>query len=76
MRGAVILMESADWRPAISYHSHPRGPETLSPTDIAHTIYPESVYLIGNTAKVTTKRFDRLSRLCRERVGPLILVTA
>ena len=33
-------MESAGWWPATSYHSHPRGPETLSPTDIAHAFYP------------------------------------
>jgi proteasome lid subunit RPN8/RPN11 len=31
------------------YHSHPRGPETPSPTDIAEAYYPETVYLIWSS---------------------------
>jgi proteasome lid subunit RPN8/RPN11 len=32
------------------YHSHPHGPETPSPTDIARAWYPEAVYLIVSLA--------------------------
>jgi proteasome lid subunit RPN8/RPN11 len=28
------------------YHSHPKGPQAPSPTDIAEAFYPESIYLI------------------------------
>lgn len=32
------------------YHSHPAGPETPSPTDIAQAFYPKAVYLICSLA--------------------------
>ncbi len=35
---------------AALYHSHPAGPETPSPTDVARAFYPESVYLICSLA--------------------------
>lgn len=28
------------------YHSHPNGPEELSPTDLAEAYYPETAYLV------------------------------
>jgi proteasome lid subunit RPN8/RPN11 len=28
------------------YHSHPHGPDSPSPTDIAEAYYPDAVYLI------------------------------
>jgi proteasome lid subunit RPN8/RPN11 len=31
---------------AAIYHSHPAGPPTPSPTDIARAFYPDSVYII------------------------------
>jgi desampylase len=35
---------------AAIYHSHPRGPETPSPTDIERAAYPDAVYLICSLA--------------------------
>ena len=32
------------------YHSHPAGPTTPSPTDVAQAYYPESIYLIVSFA--------------------------
>jgi proteasome lid subunit RPN8/RPN11 len=33
------------------YHSHPRGPETPSETDVSLAFYPEPVYLIVSLAR-------------------------
>jgi [CysO sulfur-carrier protein]-S-L-cysteine hydrolase len=49
-----IDFEDAGLILAAIYHSHPHGPETPSPTDIAHAFYPDSVYLIASLAM-----FDR-----------------
>ena len=46
----MIDFEDAGLKLAAIYHSHPRGPETPSPTDIACAIYPDSVYLIVSLA--------------------------
>ena len=46
----VFEFEDAGLELAAIYHSHPRGPETPSPTDIAHAFYPDSVYLIVSLA--------------------------
>ena len=46
----MIDFEDAGLELAAIYHSHPRGPETPSPTDIAHAFYPDSVYLIVSLA--------------------------
>jgi proteasome lid subunit RPN8/RPN11 len=45
---ALMDMEARGWRPdpLAIYHSHPRGPETPSETDVAESHYPESVYII------------------------------
>jgi proteasome lid subunit RPN8/RPN11 len=42
----VFDFEDAGLELVAIYHSHPRGPETPSPTDIAYAFYPDSVYLI------------------------------
>ena len=42
----MIDFEDAGLELVAIYHSHPHGPETPSPTDIAHAYYTESVYLI------------------------------
>lgn len=46
----VFDFEDAGLELVAIYHSHPRGPETPSPTDIAHAYYPNSVYLIVSLA--------------------------
>lgn len=46
----MIAFEDAGLELIAIYHSHPRGPEVPSPTDIAHASYPESIYLIVSLA--------------------------
>lgn len=41
-----IDFENAGLMLAAIYHSHPAGPETPSPTDIARAAYPDAVYII------------------------------
>jgi [CysO sulfur-carrier protein]-S-L-cysteine hydrolase len=40
------LIEENGWDLLAIYHSHPRGPATLSPSDIAEAFYPQAVYLV------------------------------
>ncbi len=44
-------MEAQGWELLGIYHSHPRGPDRPSPTDIAEAYYPEAVYLIWSHAE-------------------------
>ena len=46
----VFDFEDAGLELVAIYHSHPHGPETPSPTDIAYAYYSESVYLIVSLA--------------------------
>ena len=46
----MIDFEDAGLELTAIYHSHPHGPGTPSPTDIAHAFYPDSVYLIVSLA--------------------------
>ncbi|MCA9935003.1 MAG: M67 family metallopeptidase [Ardenticatenaceae bacterium] len=43
---AMLHIEEHDSELLAIYHSHPRGPQTPSPTDIALAYYPGVVYLI------------------------------
>lgn len=43
---AMIAIEEVGWEVSGIYHSHPHGPPTPSPTDVAQAYYPESVYVI------------------------------
>jgi proteasome lid subunit RPN8/RPN11 len=45
---ALQEMEAQGWGvdPIAIYHSHPRGPETPSKTDVEEAHYPDSVYII------------------------------
>jgi [CysO sulfur-carrier protein]-S-L-cysteine hydrolase len=46
----MIDFEDAGLELVAIYHSHPRGPETPSPTDIAYAFYPDTMYLIISLA--------------------------
>jgi proteasome lid subunit RPN8/RPN11 len=45
---ALQEMEAQGWGPdpIAIYHSHPRGPEAPSKTDVEEAHYPDSVYII------------------------------
>ncbi len=45
-----IEFEDAGLAMAAIYHSHPRGPQTPSSTDVERAFYPDSVYLICSVA--------------------------
>jgi proteasome lid subunit RPN8/RPN11 len=47
---AFLALEAQGQELLAIYHSHPAGPETPSPTDIAEAYYPDSLYLIWSTA--------------------------
>jgi proteasome lid subunit RPN8/RPN11 len=42
----MTQMDEHDWRLAGIYHSHPKGPNHPSATDLAESAYPEAVSLI------------------------------
>lgn len=48
---AMINLEACGWQLAAIYHSHPQGPETPSPTDIALAFYPATTYIIVSLHK-------------------------
>lgn len=45
---ALLDIEAQGWgvEPLAIYHSHPHGPKTPSPADVAEAYYPDSVYVI------------------------------
>lgn len=43
---AMIDIEERGWVMLAIYHSHPQGPETPSPTDVARAYYPEAIQVI------------------------------
>ena len=43
---AFLYIEEKGWELLGIYHSHPKGPETLSETDIAEAYYPDAIYVI------------------------------
>jgi proteasome lid subunit RPN8/RPN11 len=47
---AFLALENQGQELLAIYHSHPAGPETPSPTDIAEAYYPDSLYLIWSPA--------------------------
>lgn len=49
----LLLFDFADrrgWAVLGIYHSHPRGPDAPSATDLAQSYYPEAVYVIVSLA--------------------------
>ncbi len=65
---AFNQMEDRDWELLGVYHSHPRGPEEPSPTDIAEAYYPEAIYLIWSkwTGDWTCRGFFIQEEIVRE----------
>ncbi|HKZ71215.1 MAG TPA: M67 family metallopeptidase [Anaerolineales bacterium] len=43
---AIIDIEERGWDLIGIFHSHPAGPPTPSPTDVAEAYYPDSAYVI------------------------------
>jgi proteasome lid subunit RPN8/RPN11 len=43
---SMLDLEAQGWELLAIFHSHPRGPQTPSPTDVARAYYPESAQLI------------------------------
>lgn len=47
---AMLEIERQGWELLAIYHSHPNGPETPSPTDVAQAHYPEAAQVIISLA--------------------------
>jgi proteasome lid subunit RPN8/RPN11 len=43
---SMLDLEAQGWELLAIFHSHPQGPQTPSPTDVARAYYPESAQLI------------------------------
>lgn len=47
---AMLALEEAGWELLAIYHSHPDGPQTPSPTDVARANYPQAAQVIVSLA--------------------------
>lgn len=69
---AMLGLEEARMELVGIFHSHPSGPEGLSPTDLREARYPECVYLVLSPASGTWH--GRAFRLDLAEVQPVQLV--
>ncbi len=51
---ALLHLEDSGNELLAIYHTHPRGPETPSPTDVALMTFPEATYIIISLANRST----------------------
>lgn len=70
---AMLEIEKQDWPLVIIYHSHPKGPELPSPSDIAQAYYPEAFYLIISLAE-RAQPVTRLFSIVAGQVAEIVLV--
>lgn len=43
---AMLDLEEMGWEMLAIYHSHPRGPDVPSPSDVAQATYPDAAHVI------------------------------
>ena len=48
---AMLEIEARGWEMTAVYHSHPHGPETPSPTDVAQAYYPDTIQIVVSLAQ-------------------------
>jgi proteasome lid subunit RPN8/RPN11 len=67
------LIEENGWELLAIYHSHPRGPATLSASDIAEAFYPQAIYLVWYPDEGTWNcRGFRVQRQSIEEISILV----
>jgi [CysO sulfur-carrier protein]-S-L-cysteine hydrolase len=69
---AMVDMEEKAWEMTAVYHSHPQGPETPSPTDVAQLYYQEAIQVIVSLRE-RERPVVRAFRIEGERVEELPL---
>jgi proteasome lid subunit RPN8/RPN11 len=57
---AFMAVEEAGLDLIAIWHSHPRGPAHLSPTDLAEAYYPEATLLVWSLAEGQTQEWRLL----------------
>ncbi len=71
---AMLDLEAHGWQILAIYHSHPQGPETPSPTDIALAFYPETAYMIVSLRERSAPVVRAFQIVAQEVVEQTIMV--
>lgn len=71
---AMLDLEAAGWQIFAIYHSHPQGPETPSPTDIALAFYPEATYIIVSLRERSAPVIRAFQIVAKEVIEQTIIV--